>query len=391
MSYGLTFADKRDTMKRVTVIQEHLPHYRAAFFGRLKERLERDDILLDLVHAVGQSNQFVRADLAWATRVRLSRHGAFVWHHDTVRRALQSDLIICVHELKYLTPAVLQLVTRFRRPLFAYWGHGRNFQATNSYSGAELVKQFQARHVDWWFAYNELSANVLGNFGFPKERIITVDNAIDTRSLQEFRADLAPADLDAVRSRLRIKGGQVAVYTGGLYSIKRIRFLLDAAVKIREAVPDFELIVIGDGPERCLLEDAARMYPWVHAVGTKDDREKVPYWAISKLLLMPGGVGLVVLDSFALGVPMVTTDTRLHGPEIGYLKPGENGVLVRCGEDVAAYAEKVVDLLMDDGKREILALGALASSGEFTLEKMVENFVEGIVRIFDKQAACEGR
>ncbi len=81
---------------------------------------------------------------------------------------------------------------------------------------------------------------------------------------------------------------------------------------IRRDIPDFELVVIGKGPEADFIETAAAQHEWIHFVGPKSDDEKVPYWALSKLLLMPGLVGLVVLDSFALGVPMITTDYPYH-------------------------------------------------------------------------------
>jgi glycosyltransferase involved in cell wall biosynthesis len=99
---------------------------------------------------------------------------------------------------------------------------------------------------------------------------------------------------------------------------------------------------------------------------------------ISKLLLMPGGVGLVVLDSFALGVPMVTTDTRMHGPEIDYLEDGRNGILIECGESVETYADGVVGLLQDEGCLERLREGALAAAADHTIEKMARNFATGV-------------
>jgi len=101
------------------------------------------------------------------------------------------------------------------------------------------------------------------------------------------------------------------------------------------------------------------------------------------LLLMPGGVGLVILDSFAIGVPMVTTDTPLHGPEIEYLKLGENGLLVECGDSVEVYANEVVRLLENNSFRERLAICALADGQEYTVENMAKRFADGIRSALD--------
>jgi glycosyltransferase involved in cell wall biosynthesis len=138
--------------------------------------------------------------------------------------------------------------------------------------------------------------------------------------------------------------------------------------------------VIGDGPERFKIKEAAQAEPWIHDLGSKNDHDKVPFWAMAKLLLMPGLVGLVVVDSFALGVPLVTTDYPFHSPEIDYLKDGENGCVVPCGDDPSAYADAVVALLRDPDRIERLKAGAIASAAEHTIENMAKNFANGVMR-----------
>jgi len=101
---------------------------------------------------------------------------------------------------------------------------------------------------------------------------------------------------------------------------------------------------------------------------------------------MPGLVGLVVVDSFALGVPMVTTDYPFHSPEIDYLKNDENGLIVNCGQSAEVYAAAVARLLQDPARLERLRQGALASAPQYTIENMVANFAEGVVRALEAKA-----
>jgi glycosyltransferase involved in cell wall biosynthesis len=190
-----------------------------------------------------------------------------------------------------------------------------------------------------------------------------------------------------VRAELGLNSENVAVYTGGLYPNKRIDFLLDAAILIREAIPDFELIVIGDGPDRHRISAAASRHPWIHDIGPKNDQAKVPYWALAKLLLMPGLVGLVVVDSFALGVPLITTDFPYHSPEIDYLKNDINGLLVPCGPSAEIYATAVATLLLDPPRLERLRTNALASAAEHTIEKMADNFAMGVIQALEQPRA----
>jgi glycosyltransferase involved in cell wall biosynthesis len=242
--------------------------------------------------------------------------------------------------------------------------------------------------VDWWFAYNDLSARVVRELGFTPARITSVVNAIDTIGLETRKESLTESEIAAAREELGISTSNVAIFTGGLYSVKRLPFLFSAAELIRLQIPDFELIVIGDGPEKEWVTKTVAPHPWIHFLGAKNDHDKVPYWALAKLLLMPGGVGLIVLDSFALGVPMVTTDTRLHGPEIQYLQSGDNGFLVECGESTNTYADAVVGLLRDPARLHRLQAGAKASTAQYTMQQMVENFAGGVMAALETRKEC---
>ena len=59
---------------------------------------------------------------------------------------------------------------------------------------------------------------------------------------------------------------------------------------------------------------------WVHWVGPKFGREKTDLMAISDVFLLPGRVGLAILDAFAV----LTTRLDIHCPEIEYLEEDRN-------------------------------------------------------------------
>lgn len=366
-------------MPSVLIVQEHLPAFRVPFYQRLRENLRAQSIDLQLIYAPNQRNTFLKGSLEWATAVPIRWFGPLAWQ-PVLAHARNADLVIVQQESKYAINPLLQLLAKCGGTPVAYWGHGRNFQAPEGTSLTLRFKNFLASKVHWWFAYNDLSASVVSNLGYPSERITSVGNTIDTASLIERKNSLTPQELASVRSELGLKSDNVAVYTGGLYPNKRIDFLLESAILIRRAIPDFELIIIGDGPDRNRVSTTASQYPWIHDLGPKNDHVKVPYWAVAKILLMPGLVGLVVVDSFALGVPLVTTDFPYHSPEIDYLKNDINGLQVSCGESAETYANAVTEILSDPAHIERLRAGALASAAEHTIEKMVKTYTAGILK-----------
>jgi glycosyltransferase involved in cell wall biosynthesis len=106
---------------------------------------------------------------------------------------------------------------------------------------------------------------------------------------------------------------------------------------------------------------------------------------------MPGGVGLGVLDSFGLRVPLVTTAIPSHGPEIEYLRDGVNGLVVDGASDPSDYAADVVATLRDPELRERLRHGCAQSSAQYTVEAMVDNFADGVRRALCRPPAKAGR
>jgi glycosyltransferase involved in cell wall biosynthesis len=100
------------------------------------------------------------------------------------------------------------------------------------------------------------------------------------------------------------------------------------------------------------------------------------YLKLGRVFLMPGGVGLAILDAFALQLPLVTTDCGTHGPEICYLQHGENGWMTE--DDPVAYADAVAGLLRDRVRLERFRARCLADARRYSLENMTRHFAEGI-------------
>ena len=366
--------------RRVTIIQERLPDYRILFFQKLRNRLKQHQIELELLYSPDISDDLAMSELSWATSIHSRRVRSLTWQ-PVLRRCWYSDLVIVPQLTRYPASILLQFLRGLTARKHAFWGHGSNSKPSSVLRLAEALKRTISVRADWWFAYNDLAARVVAGLGYPENRITSVMNAIDTSGIRQRREQLSAAEIEAARRELGIMSRNVAIFTGSLRDFKRPEFLVAACEKIREQVPDFEMIVIGDGEYAEIMVDAVARWSWFHYLGRKNDMDKVPYWALSKLSLMPGGVGLVALDSLALGVPMVTTANRFHGPEIDYLKDGINGVMVQAGDDPACYAAEVVALLRDDERCAAMAANALADCDLYSCEDMCQRFTDGILSV----------
>lgn len=336
------------------------------------------DIKLDLLVGQGmpaEEEKQDRGELPWAIDVptRYWLNGRICWqslgrHLDT------SDLVIVGQENKLLRNHLLMLAPR--RFKLAFWGHGANLQSDNPHGFSERFKRWAANQVDWWFAYTEMSAALVSQAGFSGARMTVLNNAVDTSEMQRQRASVTQQEVDLLRQQLGFGLAPVGVYVGSFYAEKRLDFLFAAAEIIRREVPGFQLLLVGDGPERDKVRAWCDAKQWGSWVGPKFGREKVLYVSTAQVMLNPGALGLGVMDAFVCQAPMVTTDCGKHGPEVAYLEDGLNGVMTT--NDLAAYASACVALLRDSSEMENLRRGCAASAGEYTLENMVARFANGI-------------
>lgn len=375
-------------MPEVLFITHILTHYRLPFHQEVRKQLAAADINYRVMYSPPPIREGKKKDnvlLEWAEEVPASYPGktSLCWQH-VFGKLGRPDLVVLGQENSLLHNYLLQVWRPLGGPRLAFFGHGKNFQSRNPDGLAERFKRFWIDKVDWWFAYTPICAAVIAQSGFPRERITIFNNAIDTSSIS---AELASVDADEQQKlRQSLVGGSenVGVYVGGMYPDKRLDFLIEAAERIRDRVPDFHLLLIGAGEDAHIAEAAAQQHDWIHYLGPKFGKEKTALVALAKVFLMPGLVGLAVLDSFAYGTPMVTTDLPYHSPEIDYLEDGMNGVIVKEADSAEAYAAAVGNVLTDDEYRNLLQRGAEQALQTYTIQSMANRFAQGVVQALGK-------
>ncbi len=369
-------------MDRVTIIQRVLPHYRVAFFFRLRSCLLERKVELRLIYGqerTGTVPRSVSLDEPWARRIenRYLRVGRreLVWQ-PCFRQAFGSALVVVEQSARLMLNYPLLGLSRVGRWKTAFWGHGKNMQSDAAHSWAERVKGATIGQVDWWFAYTNLSVQIVAASGYPRAQITNVENSIDTSELRAQIAACSYEEVSAVRARHGITGRLIGLFCGAMYDHKKLPFLIEACLQIKAAVPDFSAVFVGDGPERQVVVDAAARHEWMHYVGAAFGRELAPYYRMSCVMLMPGLVGLAVVDSFVASLPLFTTELPIHSPEIAYLESGVNGIVT--APTVDAFAAAVIEYLIDAHSQQQLKEGCIRSAAHYTIENMVENFAAGI-------------
>jgi L-malate glycosyltransferase len=370
-------------MKKVLIIYKFLPQYRVEFFDKLKDSLLQYDIDLILIYGKLKNQDSIKNDernLDWAIyrESKLIKVGStgLLWQ-PCLDMLPKVDLVIVEQANSLLVNYLLIPLSKVMKFKFAFWGHGANLQDDTN-SAKNRFRYFFLNQSDYWFAYTNGVKNFLIEKGVNNRKITVVDNAIDTLSLKQQYDNLSMSEVDNLKTEMGINGNNVAIYCGGIYKEKRVDFLIEASVIIKEKIEDFHLIFVGAGPEAYRVKEASETYDWIHYVGPKFGVERVPYFKMSELFLMPGLVGLAILDTFATETPMITTDFPYHSPEIEYLENGKNGVIT--ANNIDDYSKQVIDLFLNEDKIVRLKESCLNSSTLYSTENMVVNFTNGILK-----------
>jgi glycosyltransferase involved in cell wall biosynthesis len=369
-------------MKSVLIIEAQMKQYRAPFYARLNDALRADGIRLTVAYSDPPPSEARKKDnCELPPEYGLKVNGSWLWPNRLLRQplltdALTADLVIVEQANRFILNHLLLPLARVGLRRVAFWGHGENRQA-----GAIRVSEWYRRKtlnwVSWWFAYTKGRAKYLEAHGVPPSKITAVQNSVDTRDTREQVQRLTAQDRATLRGTLGIPASApVGIFCGMLDKVKGLPFLIESSRIIKARIPDFHLILVGGGPEQATVERLIDDLPWVHWVGPRFGKEKAEFLAISDAFLLPGKVGLAVLDAFAAGLPMLTTRFEFHAPEIEYVEEGVNGLM--SDHRPAAFAEAVSSVFSRSDRLGQLQAGAIASAEKYSIENMVTNFRGGI-------------
>ena len=157
---------------------------------------------------------------------------------------------------------------------------------------------------------------------------------------------------------------------------KDFRTLIEAFARIN-SLPNAKLIIVGDGPERSAIENLVDRYRLTDKVLLAGYQPNPFPWIQSADVFVLSshyeGFGNVIVEAFALGVPVVASDCRYGPAEI--IQPGVSGLLFEPG-DALALAVYLDELLSDASRRHEMGLAALARSERFSQERMAEQYAQ---------------
>jgi len=117
---------------------------------------------------------------------------------------------------------------------------------------------------------------------------------------------------DAYRRQLGLEHAYVIGHVGHLHKVKNQGFLLDAFATFHQQYPDAVLLLVGEGPDRPVLEQRAQTLKIAKAVHFLGSRSDVPQLLQAMdLFAMPSqfeGLGIAAVEAQTSGLPCILSD-----------------------------------------------------------------------------------
>jgi glycosyltransferase involved in cell wall biosynthesis len=160
--------------------------------------------------------------------------------------------------------------------------------------------------------------------------------------------------------------------------------LLEAAVKVRRAIPDVRFLLVGHGP---LESDIRRRSSQLGLDGTvvfagaRDDAPRVT--GALDLFALPSvseGLAISLIEAMALGRPAVVTGV---GGLTEVVEHGKQGLVIDPGNPTA-LADAIVMLLHDENQRRKLGEAGRLRAADFDIRKAVRRHEKVYAELLDK-------
>ncbi|HEX3154892.1 MAG TPA: glycosyltransferase family 4 protein [Candidatus Angelobacter sp.] len=254
---------------------------------------------------------------------------------------------------------------RSRRPIVATchnWVGGTAALGIYNHLDRMALKRFHALA-----AVSDSVAQRLIDSGVSAKKVRTISNGIDVQAFERVRP--LPA--------LTFDGNKVVGMVARLDLQKGFEYLLRAARDLCVAFPALKVVMVGDGPDRKVIEEMIQRFGLmsnVILVGQHSDMPRI--YAAIDIFVLPSlneGLPMTILEAMAASRPVIATRV---GAVPSVIRDGETGLLVDPG-DIHGLRSAIARLLSQpDVCRRIGAAGHNWVSRNYTAEAMALKYCQ---------------
>jgi glycosyltransferase involved in cell wall biosynthesis len=296
--------------------------------------------------------------------------------------------VVQTHLLRSLDFLVATLPRRGGRPVVYWTFHNYNFtlrpEHVADHQWLLRPKRLAYRWLYRWLSgrvdgliavSDEVRSAILDEIGAVDDRVVVIPNGVDVERHHR------PVDTAAVRAELGFAPDDVVLVMVGTFKRQKGHsHLIEALSRLRGSHPELRILLVGDGPLRAEVQDAAhraRLDGMVRFLGSRRDIPRI--LAASDCFVLPSlweGLPIALLEAMASGLPCIATE--VSGTE-QVVVDDVTGMLIPPG-DPFALAKAMEQMVADPERaRRMGAAGRQRIETLFSARKQTRDHVDRFV------------
>ena len=238
-----------------------------------------------------------------------------------------------------------------------------------SYSGSKMIKivsRFLMRFADGFVFQTNDAKNFYSKF--LKGRGTVIYNPLESSNLPDVYNG---------------KKEKIIVSMGRLYPQKNQKILIEAFANIANKIPDYKLIIYGEGPLRNEFESQIEHLNLKDRIilpgNFLDVHERIKKASLFVMTSDFEGMPNALIEAMAMGLPCISTDCPCGGPR-ELIIDGENGILVPVN-DTLSLQESILKVLSDEKFANSLSKEGIKIRDKLSVEKIGKQWLDYINEI----------
>ena len=195
--------------------------------------------------------------------------------------------------MNILSTWISLLICKLRNKKTILWTHG--FYGNESYIKRCLRIVFYSIG-NKYLVYGQRGKKLMVNAGFNENKIFVIYNSLDYDLQKDYFNKYQKNNINRDLNFFRNKKLKTIIFLGRLTSVKKIDQLIKSLKKLNSDMVKFNLLIIGDGPEKSKLKKISKKgveKGWIHFYGkTYEESELSKLIYSSDLMVSPGNTGL---------------------------------------------------------------------------------------------------
>lgn len=328
-------------MKRICCVLNYPSHYRESIYKKMEGELGCDfyfgDIDKNKIKKINYAS-FSKKITDLKTKRFLS---VFNWISGAVQLSFKKEYqkYILTGDILCFSNWLMLIMNRLQRKKTYLWTHG--WYGDEGFT-KKIIKKIFFKLSNGLFLYGDYAKQLMIEEGFSENKLHVIYNSLDYENQIKIRRELK---MDDICNRQFNEKLPVIIFTGRLIEDKKLDLLIRAHKQLFDLGIKTNIIIIGDGPSRGILENLVKelnIEDFYYFHGECYDETLIGnFFYNSTVCVSPGNIGLTSIHAMTYGCPAIShSKLSSQGPEFEAIIEGQTGGFFKF-EDVDSLAEKI--------------------------------------------------